>query len=107
MYYDWRGRPALMFPTLAYCMDRPGAAWSRVNAVRIEAEAEPLDEDEFWARFAAWNIATFPVQFSPLRDDRMRAPVPPGSATAQPQTQQQQQPQADEGRNEEDGPPEQ
>ena len=92
MLFDWRGRPALMFPTLAFVVERPGARWTRCNASQIEAEAEPLNEDAFWERFGDWSLGQFPVQFSPL-DRPSGARPPPARAidgtASQPQQQQQ------------------
>jgi hypothetical protein len=64
--YEWRGRPALMIPTLAYCVEKPNGSWVRCSATRVEAEGELLDERQFWSRFRDWNLQQLPVQFSML-----------------------------------------
>jgi hypothetical protein len=94
MFFNWRGRPALMFPTLAFVVERPGAAWTRCNASQVAAEAEPLSDDEFWDKFEDWALGQFPVQFSPLDRSAARR-HPPVLRTGQPAShaQQQQQPQ--------------
>jgi hypothetical protein len=100
MLFDWRGRPALMFPTLAFVVERPGAAWTRCNASQVAAEAEPLGDDEFWDRFGDWALGQFPIQFSPLDRSSIPRGLParPNERPAA-QAQQQQQPQEpdDEG----------
>jgi hypothetical protein len=94
MLFDWRGRPALMFPTLAFVVERPGAAWTRCNASQVAAEAEPLGDDEFWDRFGDWSLSQFPIQFSALdKGSSNRKPPPPRAEPPPVQAQQQQQPQ--------------
>jgi hypothetical protein len=94
MLFDWRGRPALMFPTLAFVVERPGARWTRCNASQVEAEAQPLAEDAFWDQFGGWSLDPFPVQFSPLdRSASRRHPPPHRPEQPGARAQQQQQPQ--------------
>lgn len=70
MFFDWSGRPALMMPTLAYTVQRPGGGWVRASAARLACEAKPVSEREFWQRFEAWGLPDFPVAFSQI--DRRR-----------------------------------
>jgi hypothetical protein len=96
MLFDWRGRPALMFPTLAFVVERPGSAWTRCNATQVAAEAEPLSDDEFWERFGDWSLGQFPIQFSPLDRSESRGRAIPQRAEQPAHAQQQQQPQKPE-----------
>jgi hypothetical protein len=73
MHFAWKGRPLLMIPGLAYAVTRRGSAWVRVNGQTASREAEPLSENEFWARFSDWDLPAFPVAFGLLDTRRARA----------------------------------
>lgn len=74
MFYAWRNGPALMFPTLAYAVERPGQPWRRVSAEAVAREAVWLTEEEFWGRFGGWALPRFPASFALL--DRPGRPAP-------------------------------
>ena len=78
MFFDWSGTPALMMPTLAYSLERPGGPWVRASAARLAREAKPISEREFWQRFEPWGLPDFPVAFSQI-DRRRGRPAQPVS----------------------------
>ena len=66
MFFRWHGRPALMFPGRAYCVESPGAGWSEVDYRDIAADAAEMAQEDFWMEFRAWRLPGFPPEFSLL-----------------------------------------
>jgi hypothetical protein len=64
MLFDWKGRPTLMMPTLAFAVQKPGQRWVRASATAVALEADAVSETEFWRRFASWDLPPFPVSFA-------------------------------------------
>jgi hypothetical protein len=94
MHFDWKGRPALMFPTVAFYLPADGTQWLRCSWLAVEAEAETVSGAEFWKRFGALDLPAFPAQFSPADRPRPWSAPPAVPSVSRPMQQQQQQPPA-------------
>ena len=66
MFFRWHGRPALMFPGRAFCVDRPGDAWFEIDYRDVSREASSVSQDDFWREFGGWQLPGFPGEFALL-----------------------------------------